>query len=151
MAEPTLRDRAAAVGNEVHALRIEAVLADDIRSLVPLKEADRNLKREFGHGDGESTDSYADLKARLCEELYAADVASEQIIVRRIEALRENVRREVLAEHAAEYQARAEVAAEREAAVAERERRASPSYRGRIAALSATAALTADLLIRLAA
>jgi hypothetical protein len=47
-----LRDRAAAVGVEIHELRRGAALANDVQSLVPLKEADRALKRKFGRGDG---------------------------------------------------------------------------------------------------
>ena len=144
-----LRDRAAAAGAEIHELRRQAALSGDVKTLVPLKEADRCLKREFGRGD--PGDAYGELKARLLEQAYQEDRATEQVVQRRIETLTAKVRREVEAEHAAEYQALAEIAAEREAAVTERERQASPSYRGRIALLSAAVALSADSLIRLAA
>ena len=40
MTEPDLRDRAAAVGVEIHELHRQAALANDVATLVPLKEAD---------------------------------------------------------------------------------------------------------------
>jgi len=144
-----LRDRAAAVGSEIHELRRQAALTNDVRTLVPLKEADRALKREFGRGD--PGDSYSELKNRLAEQLYQEDLAEEQVIQRRIKNLRENVRREVEAEHAAEFRARADAAAEREADVTERERQARPSYRASFAGAGVVLALSADQLIRLVA
>lgn len=120
-----LRDRAAAVGAEIHELRRQAALPADVRTLVPLKDADRAMKPEFGRSDY-PTDSYGELKTRLLEQAYQEDLATEQVVQRRIETLTAKVRREVEAEQAAEFQARAEAAAEREAAVAERERQSSP-------------------------
>jgi hypothetical protein len=96
--EPSLRDRAAAVGVEIHELRRQAALANDVQSVVPLKEADRALKREFGRGETVPGDSYSAFKERLCEQLYQADKAEERVVQRRIESLTANVRREVEAE-----------------------------------------------------
>jgi hypothetical protein len=60
------------------------------------------------------------------------------------------VEAELAAEHA-ELRAREHQAAEREAAVTERERQAKPSYRARFAAAGAAAVLVADALIRVMA
>ena len=146
-----LRDRAAAVGVEIHELRRQAALANDVRTLVPLKECDRALKREFGRGEHEPGDSYSDLKNRLAEQLYQEDLAQEQVIQRRIQNLRANVRREVeadLADDRAELEAVAAALDDRETAVAERERQASPSYRAAFVTAGALLTLTGDLLIR---
>jgi hypothetical protein len=69
--------------------------------------------------------------------------------------LAENVRAEVLAEHAAHFETVAQEAAERElavtereAAVATRERKASPSYRAAFATAGAFLTLAAALLVR---
>jgi hypothetical protein len=65
------------------------------------------------------------------------------------------VRAEVREEHAAHFEALSQEAAEhelaigeREAAVAARERKASPSYRAAFAAAGAFLTLAADLLVR---
>jgi len=150
--QPSLRDRATAVGAEIHELRRQAALADDVQTLVPLKTCDRELKLAFGTPAlNEPGDAYGDLKARLLEQAYQEDLATEQVVQRRIETLTAKVRREVEAEHAAEFQARADELSELEADVTERERQATPSYRARFAAAGAGLALVADVLIRVAA
>jgi hypothetical protein len=151
MTEPSLRDRAAAVGAEIHELRRQAAFADDVRTLVPLKEADRALKREFGRGENVPGDSYSAFKERLCEQLYEADKAEEQVVQRRIESLTANVRREVEVELAAERAGQRATAAalqEREHAVTERERRVRPSYRARFVAAGVLLAVSGDVLVR---
>src|SRR5215216_3889361 len=70
---PPLRDRAAAVGVEIHELRREAARSNDVVTVVPLKEADRALKRAYGRRDDVPGDFYTDLKERRVEQLYAAD------------------------------------------------------------------------------
>src|SRR5215208_4595666 len=110
--QPSLRDRATAVGAEIHELRRQAALADDVQTLVPLKTADRALKLAFGTPAlNEPGDAYGDLKSRLCEQLYAEDLAEERVVQRRIETLSAKVRREVEAEHEAEFHARLDAAA----------------------------------------
>ena len=147
-----LHDRCQAVGAEIHELRREAALAGDVTTLVPLKLADRELKRAFGtpalNAPG---DAYGDLKARLLEQAYQEDLATEQVVQRRIASLRATVRSEVEAERDAHFQARADRAAEREAEVTERERQARPSYRARFAAAGALLALAGDALIHVVA
>jgi len=151
---PPIRDRAAALGNALHELRKEAALVGDVKNLVPIKEADRTLKNAFGRA-GLPGDPYSALKERLIEQAYQADLAKEQVIRRRIENLTQNVRREVLEEHAAHFEALSEAAgdrelavAEREAAVTARERKASPTYRAAFATAGAFLTLAADLLVR---
>lgn len=132
-----LRERAAAVGIEIRELRRRAVLANDVQTLAAVKEADRVFAREFGDQDPGDCSVL---------KLYRAE--------RKIARLAENVRREVEAEHAeanAGLDAYADELAEREEAVAERERQASPSYRARFFAAGALLALSADALIRVVA
>jgi hypothetical protein len=154
MTEPTqqhLRDRAAAVGVEIHELRRQAALANDVVTLVPLKEADRALKRAFGRGDHDPGDSYIDLKERIAEELFSAADSEERVVKARKESLRAAVRSAVEAELGAEraqLDATAAVLEDRAEAVGERERQARPSYRARFVAVGAFVALSADLLIR---
>jgi hypothetical protein len=152
--KPTIRDRAAALGNALHELRREAALAGDVENLVPIKTADRELKRAFGRGELPG-DPYSDLKERLIDQAYAEDVAEEQVILHRIESLTANVRAEVEAELAGEREellaAAASVARDleaREQNVAARERKASPSYRAAFATAGAFLTLAADLLVR---
>ena len=76
--QPPLRDRAAAVGVEIHELRREAARSNDVVTVVPLKEADRALKRAYGRRDDVPGDFYTDLKERRVEQLYAADPPTEQ-------------------------------------------------------------------------
>ena len=149
--QPSLRDRASAIGVEIHELRREAALSNDVPTLVPLKEADRALKRAFGRGDDLPGDSYTDLKERIATELYETDLAEERVVQRRIANLTANVRREVEAKHAAEAEAREAGFQEREATVTAREREASPSYRAAFLTAGAFLTLFADLLIRVVA
>jgi hypothetical protein len=149
--QPSLRARAAAAGLEIHELRRQAALANDVQALVPLKVADRVLKREFGRGQDQPGDSYSVFEERLIEQLYQADLAEERVIQKRIDSLTENVRAEVQAEleaDRAELDATAAALHDREQAVAERERQARPSYRARFGAVGAFLAFSADLLIR---
>src|SRR5215204_7112086 len=76
---PDRRDRAAAVGVEVHELRRQAALTDDVQTVVPLKEADRALKRPFGRGDHDPGDSYSDLN-RLADRLYQEGLAEQRVV-----------------------------------------------------------------------
>jgi len=152
--QPSLRDRAAAVGVEIHELRRQAALANDVQTLVPLKEADRALKREFGRGENLPDDSYSAFKERLIEQLYQADLAEERVIKKRIDSLTANVRAEVEAELAAETEANVKRASRldaRETAVAAREREATPSYRAAFTAAGAGVVLVADVLLRVVA
>lgn len=157
MTEPSIRDRAAAVGVEIHELRRQAALSNDVRTLVPLKEADRALKREFGRGENVPGDSYSAFKEQLCEQLYEADLAEECVVQQRIANLTANVRAEVEQELAderteleAEVAATAAELAQREANVSAREKEASPSYRAAFVTTGALLAVSGDLLIRLA-
>jgi len=84
---PDRRDRAAAVGVEVHELRRQAALTDDVQTVVPLKEADRALKRPFGRCDHDPGDSYSDLKNRLADRLYQEGLAKQRVVQTRIAAL----------------------------------------------------------------
>jgi hypothetical protein len=100
----------------------------------------------------------ARLQERLIEQLYEADKAEEQVVQRRIDSLTENVRAEVLEEHAGRFQATASeleyrelAVAERETAVTAREREATPAYRARFAAAGAAMVAVADVLIRVVA
>ena len=122
--QPSLRDRAAAVGVEIHELRKQAALAADVRTLVPLKEADRALKREFGRGESVPGDSYAELKERLADELYGRVAAEDLVIKERSERLHQIVRGQVereLADERAELETVAAELHDREANVAARE------------------------------
>jgi hypothetical protein len=146
-----LRDRAAAIGLETHELRREAALTNDVQSLVPLKECDRALKREFGRGEDLPDDTYSAFKERMVEQLYQTDKAEEGVIQKRIANLTANVRAEVEAEHAAEraeLEATASALEYRDLDVAAREKKAPPSYRGRFAAAGAGLVLVADVLFR---
>jgi hypothetical protein len=106
------------VGVEIHEPRRQAALADDLRTLVPLKEADRALKREFGRGESVPGDSYAELKERLADELYGRVAAEDLVIKEREENLHAIVRGQgdrELADNYAELRAREDETAEREA------------------------------------
>jgi hypothetical protein len=121
---------------------------------VPLKEADRALKREFGRGDHLPGDSYTELKERIADELYGKVDAEDRVIQERKENLhaivRGQVEREMEAKSAELEDWRAGL--ERyEAGVAAREREASPSYRAAFFTVGAFLALSTDLLIRLVA
>jgi hypothetical protein len=114
---------------EIHELRRQAALANDVVTLVPLKEADRALKRAFGRGDDDPGDSYADLKERIAEDLFTAANSEERAVKARKDSLRAAVRQTVeneLADEWAELDATAAALEDREQAVAE-PRAASPS------------------------
>jgi hypothetical protein len=67
--QPPIRDRAAALGAALHEVRREAALTGDGETLMPIKTADRELKRAFGRGELPG-DPYSDLKERLIEQAY---------------------------------------------------------------------------------
>ena len=147
----SIRDRAAALAGEVIALKREAALAGDQAINQRLKEVTRILK--YPRGEFSET-AYDRLKERLADELYGSTASEEQVVQARKESLTASVRATVEAEQEAQraqLQGRENQAAEREAAVTERERQASPSYRARFAAAGAGLALAADMLIRVAA
>lgn len=151
---PSLSERAAAVGVEIHELRREAALSDDVVTLVPLKQCDRALKAAFGRGEHDPGDSYTNLKERIADELYGKVDSEEQAIVARKESLIATVRREVegeLEDNYTELQAAAAALEDREHAVAAREREASPSYRAAFFTVGVGVTLAADLLIRVIA
>ena len=148
-----LRDRAAALAGELVLLKREAALTADQELNQRLKEVRRILKPLTG-GKPFSEDSYDRLRADLIEELYSSADTDEHAIQARKDSLRAEVRATVEAEQEAEraeLQARENQAAEREAAVTERERQAQPSYRARFAAAGAGLVLAADVLIRVVA
>jgi hypothetical protein len=114
-----------------------------------LKDVRRILKSRRGNPFSE--EAYDRLVERITEELYGDAVSQERAVRERKESLVQRVTREVEAAHAAEFQARAHKAAERERLVTQRERRAKPSYRARFAAAGAGAVLALDVLLRVVA
>lgn len=148
MSDPDLRSRAAALAGELIALKREAALAGDSEINQRLKEVTRILKYPRGEF---SEAAYDRLKERLADELFGATASEERVVKARKESLTASVRRTVEAEQEAqraELQARENRAAEREAAVAERERQARPPYRARFAAAGAGVLIVLDALIR---
>jgi hypothetical protein len=146
-----LRDRAAALAGELLDLKRQVALAGDQQLNQRMKEVTRILRSPRGQF---SEAAYERLKERLADELYGAADSEELAVSARKESLTASVRRTVEAEQEAqrtELQARENRAAAREAAVTERERQASPSYRARFAAAGAGAAIVLDVLIRVVA
>jgi hypothetical protein len=95
--------------------------------------------------------AYERLKERIAEDLYGETDSQEQVVKARKESLTASVRRTVetgLEADRAELEAVAAALHEREAAVAARERKASPSYRARFLAVGAALALSADALLQ---
>jgi hypothetical protein len=100
---PELRDRAAAIGAELHELRNDAAIAGDEQLLSLLREADRLFMRHFGNRD-QAGNSYEAVKRRVEQELHLDYARDLQTIQQRYENQYEEIRREFEEQRALELE-----------------------------------------------
>jgi predicted NACHT family NTPase len=142
MAEPSLRDHAAAVAGELLQLTDEAVKVGDTELAVPLKET-RRLIRSLAGEHPSSQNAFLRLRARLAEREGLAASCLEAV---RAQYKTRNEHVELREGFLTEATAALD---EREADVAAREKKASPPYRAAFVTAGALLALSGDVVLRL--